>query len=234
MSRVDDVADEPDRGGRGPRQGQDRRLDGSRAGDVSTDPSVAETAGADPRRPTRDEISAAEGAEIPDVIARDLAVLFCGINPGLYSGAVGHHFARPGNRFWGALQASGFTDRLVSPHEDRELLAYGLGVTNLVGRSTAGADELTAEELRRGAEALERKVEAFAPAVVAVLGIGAYRVAFSRPRATVGPQAERIAGARLWVLPNPSGLNAHYQAAELAGAFAELRACVVDRSAPRT
>jgi TDG/mug DNA glycosylase family protein len=225
MSRVDDLADEPDRGGRRPRKGEDRRLSSSRAGD----PSAAETADAGPRRPTRDEISAAEGAEIPDVIARGLAVLFCGINPSLYSGAVGHHFARPGNRFWRALLASGFTDRLVPPHEDRELLGYGLGVTNLVGRSTAAADELTADELRRGAETLERKVETFAPAVVAVLGIGAYRVAFFRPRATVGPQAERIGRARLWVLPNPSGLNAHYQAAALAGAFAELRAVAFDR-----
>src|SRR5687768_261010 len=142
------------------------------------------------RRPTKAEIAAAVGSTVPDVIARGLAVLFCGINPGLYSGAVGHHFARPGNRFWRALQASGFTDRLVSPHEDRELLGYGLGVTNLVGRSTAAANELTAEELRRGAEALECNVEEFAPRVVAVLGIGAYRVAYSRPRATVGPQAE--------------------------------------------
>jgi double-stranded uracil-DNA glycosylase len=161
-------------------------------------------------------------------------VLFAGINPSLYSGAVGHHFARPGNRFWGALHDSGFTDRLVSPCEDRELLGYGLGVTNLVGRSTAAADQLTADELRGGAEVLERKVEAFAPAVVAVLGIGAYRVAFSRPRATVGQQAERMGEARLWVLPNPSGLNAHYQAADLAHAFAELRALVFDRAPPTT
>jgi TDG/mug DNA glycosylase family protein len=227
MPRVDDLADEPDRGGRRPGQGEDRRLSGSRAGDPA-----AETADAVPRTPTRHELFAAEGAEIPDVIARDLAVLFCGINPSLYSGAVGHHFARPGNRFWRALQASGFTDRLVSPHEDRELLGYGLGVTNLVARSTSAADALTAEELRAGADTLERKVEAFTPAVVAVLGIGAYRVAFSRRRAAVGPQPERIAGARLWVLPNPSGLNAHYQPAELARAFAEMRAGALDRPPP--
>jgi TDG/mug DNA glycosylase family protein len=228
MSRGDDLADEPDRGGRRPGQGEDRRLSGSRAGDAS----ATEAAEARPRRPTRDDLAAAEGAEIPDVIAGGLTVLFCGINPGLYSGAVGHHFARPGNRFWRALQASGFTDRLVSPYEDRELLGYGLGVTNLVARSTAAADELTAEELRGGAHALERKVEAFAPAVVAVLGIGAYRVAFSRPRATIGAQAERIAGARLWALPNPSGLNAHYQAAELACAFSEVRTDAFDRAPP--
>jgi double-stranded uracil-DNA glycosylase len=228
MCRVDDLADEPDRGGRRPGQGEDRRLSSSRA----ADPAAAETADAVRRTPTRDELSAAEGTEIPDVIERDLAVLFCGINPGLYSGAVGHHFARPGNRFWRALQASGFTDRLVSPYEDRELLGYRLGVTNLVGRSTSAADSLTAEELRAGADALERKVEAFTPAVVAVLGIGAYRVAFSRRRAAIGPQPERIAGARLWVLPNPSGLNAHYQPAELGRAFAEVRADAMDRPPP--
>ena len=141
-----------------------------------------------PWRPTRAQLLAAVNKTVPDLIAPNLKVLFCGINPGLYSGAVGHHFARPGNRFWRALQASGCTDRLVSPFEDRELLDYGLGVTNLVGRSTSAADALTAEELRAGADALERKVEAFTPAVVAVLGIGAYRVAFSRRRATVGPQ----------------------------------------------
>ena len=228
MPRGDDLADEPDRGGRRPGQGEDRRLSGSRAGEAS----ATEAAEARPRRPTRDDLSAAEGAEIPDVIARGLTVLFCGINPGLYSGAVGHHFARPGNRFWRALQASRFTDRLVSPYEDRELLGYGLGVTNLVGRSTGAANELTAEELRMGAHALDRTVEAFAPAVVAVLGIGAYRVAFSRPGAIVGAQAERMAGARLWVLPNPSGLNAHYQAAELARAFAEVRADALDLPPP--
>ena len=176
-----------------------------------------------PWRPTKAEIAAAHGARVADVIAPGLTVLFCGINPGLYSGAVGHHFARPGNRFWRALSASGFTPRTFSPFEEHELLSCGLGVTNLVARATATADELTRPELEAGARALLRKLSRHRPLVVAVLGLGAFRVAFGEPRATVGPQGRDLAGTPVWLLPNPSGLNAHYQIADLAGAFDALR-----------
>jgi double-stranded uracil-DNA glycosylase len=169
-----------------------------------------------PHRPTREELRAAVNRTIPDVIAHGLRILFCGINPGLYSGATGHHFARPGNRFWPALHAAGLTPRRIQPWEERELLRYGLGITNLVARTTARAAELPADELRTGRALLERKVARSRPAVVAFAGLGAYRVAFDRPAATVGAQDERLAGARVWVLPNPSGLNAHYQAADFA------------------
>lgn len=175
------------------------------------------------RRPTREEIAAAEGRSVPDVIRPGLRVLFCGFNPGLYSGAVGHHFARPGNRFWKALHRSGFTSHELSPHEEADLLGLGLGVTNLVDRATRGAGELSGDELREGAERLARKVERYRPAWVAILGVGAYRTAFSRPHASVGTRPERLGPARVWVLPNPSGLNAHYRLEDLARAFAELR-----------
>jgi TDG/mug DNA glycosylase family protein len=178
------------------------------------------------RRPTRDELAAAYGRTVPDVIANGLDVLFVGINPGLYSGAIGHHFGRPGNRFWRALHASGFTDRVLSPYEEFDLLRFGLGITNLVSRATARADELSEEELRLGAGVIERTVRRIEPRFVAMLGVTAYRTAFVRPAATVGAQAEALAGARLWVLPNPSGLNAHYRPPDLARAFAELRAAV--------
>jgi TDG/mug DNA glycosylase family protein len=184
-----------------------------------------------PWRPSPTQLAAASGRRVADVIASGLDVLFCGINPGLYSGAVGHHFARPGNRFWGALAGAGFTPRLLGPFEERELLGFGLGITNLVARATAGADELTPEELRRGGGALRRKVSCHRPRFVAFLGLGAYRVAFRQPDARVGPLRKRVAGARAWLLPNPSGLNAHWRPAELAQAFAELRAEVhSDRS----
>jgi TDG/mug DNA glycosylase family protein len=178
-------------------------------------------------RPTPEQLVAARDRTIPDVVAPGLAVLFVGINPGLYSGAVGHHFARPGNRFWNALHGAGFTDRVLSPFEDRELLAYGLGVTNLVRRTTAAADELAAEELRAGARRLERLVRRYRPGVVAALGVTAYRTGFGHPRALIGPQPEDLAGARLWVLPNPSGRTAAYQLPALIEAFAELRRSVV-------
>jgi double-stranded uracil-DNA glycosylase len=174
-------------------------------------------------RPTAAELAAARAKVLPDVVGPGLSVLFCGINPGLYSAATGHHFARPGNRFWPALHNSGFTPRLLRPSEQDELLAYGLGVTNIVARATARADELTRDELRVGARRLTELAARYAPKFVAVVGISAYRTAFDRPKATVGPQEERIAEARLWVLPNPSGLNAHYQADALAAAFRELR-----------
>ena len=177
-----------------------------------------------PWKPTKEQLSAAEGSRVPDVIGPGLKVLFCGINPGLYSGAVGHHFARPGNRFWPALEASGFTSRRIDPFEERVLLDLGLGITNIVERATARADALSADELRAGGRRLARKVRRFRPRFVALLGLTAYRAAFDRPRASVGRQVERIGDTEVWLLPNPSGLNAHYQAPDLARVFAELRA----------
>ena len=185
--------------------------------------------GAPPWRPSREQIATAVGARVPDVIAPDLDVLFCGINPGLYSGAVGHHFARPGNRFWKTLHRSGFTDRVLSPFDERELLERRLGITNLVTRATVGADDLTAEELRAGGRRIARTLRRYRPRAVAFLGIGAYRTAFGVRAAAVGPQPVTLAGVRVWVLPNPSGLNAHYGLDELAAAFAELRAALPGR-----
>jgi TDG/mug DNA glycosylase family protein len=176
-----------------------------------------------PPRPTPADLAAAVGRQVPDVLAPGLRVLFCGINPGLWSAAVGHHFARPGNRFWRALHLGGFTPRLLAAEEEAELLRLRLGITNLVDRASAGAADLTREELRAGAGRLTAKVARVRPAVVAVLGVGAYRTAFARPRASVGPQPDPIGPARAWVLPNPSGLNAHYQLPDLAAAFAALR-----------
>jgi len=171
----------------------------------------------------RADLLAAAGRLVPDVIAPRLDVLFCGINPGLYSAAVGHHFARPGNRFWPALHAGGFTQRQLSPVDERELLRSGYGITNLVARASARAAELSSAELVAGADLLARKARSQRPRWIAILGIGAYRTAFRRPRASIGRQDERLASARIWVLPNPSGLNAHYQPRQLAAAFAELR-----------
>ena len=175
------------------------------------------------KRPTRVEVLAAAGRTVRDVIGEGLRVLFCGINPGLYSGAVGHHFARPGNRFWPVLHAAGFTDRMLAPWEERALLERGYGITNLVARATATAAELTREEFVAGARRLERKVKRYRPRWVAVVGIGAYRMSFGRPQAAVGPQPERLGPARLWLLPQPSGLNANHQMPELTVAFRELR-----------
>jgi TDG/mug DNA glycosylase family protein len=174
-------------------------------------------------RPTPADLVAAEGRFVPDVLRPGLDVLFCGINPGLWSAAVGHHFARPGNRFWKALHLGGFSPRRLEPDEEAELLRLGLGITNLVERATAGAAELGAEELRAGAARLAAKAAATRPRVVAVLGVGAYRTAFARPGAAVGPLPDPIGGSAAWLLPNPSGLNAHYQLPDLAEAFAELR-----------
>jgi TDG/mug DNA glycosylase family protein len=174
-------------------------------------------------RPTQEEVLAAAGRTVPDVIAPGLRVLFCGINPGLYTAAVGHHFARPGNRFWKALHAAGFTPRLLSPSEERELLRHGCGITNVAARATAGAAELTRQELAEGGRRLEERVRRYAPRWLAVLGLGAYREAFGRPRAGMGPQEERVGGARVWVLPNPSGLNANYRPDDFARLFRELR-----------
>lgn len=180
-------------------------------------------AGTMPPKPDRAALLAAAGGRVPDLIEPGLRVLFCGINPGLYSAATRHHFARPGNRFWPALHAGGFTARIVAPWEEGELLELGLGITNLVARATATAAELSPEELVAGRRRLERKVARYRPAWVAVLGVGAYRAGFRRPKAGLGRQPERVGSARLWVLPNPSGLNAHHQPRDLAAAFAELR-----------
>lgn len=177
-------------------------------------------------RPTEAELAAATDRTIPDVVAPGLSVLFCGINPSLYSGATDWHFARPGNRFWAALQGAGFTPRLLHPSEQHVLPTYGLGVTNLVARATARANELTATELRAGAARLAELVATVAPRWVAIVGVTAYRTAFGMPAATIGPQDERIGPARVWVLPNPSGLNAHYTVTALAEEYARLRAAV--------
>ena len=177
-------------------------------------------------KPTRAELLAAKNKTIRDVIAPGLRVLFCGINPGLYSGATGHHFARPGNRFWPTLHLAGFTPRLLHPSEERELLSLGYGITNLVPRTTAAADELSSEELLAGRKRLERKVRHYRPRVLAVLGIGAYRTAFQEKNAALGLQPQTLSGSSIWVLPNPSGLNAHYQLSDLADHFRILRETV--------
>lgn len=174
-------------------------------------------------RPSKADLAAARGRTIPDVLASDLDVVFVGINPGLWSGVVGHHFARPGNRFWKALHLSGFTGRVLAPEEDASLPHRNLGVTNLVARATASAAELSADELRSGAARLAERLAPLRPRVVAVLGIGAYRTGFERPKATLGAQDDRLGASRLWVLPNPSGINAHYQLDALVERFRELR-----------
>ncbi len=160
---------------------------------------------------------------LPDVIAPDLDVLFCGINPSLMSAQRGHHFARPGNRFWPAIHVAGFTPRLFTPDEDRELLEHGLGITNVVARPTRTAAELSGEELREGAAALAGLVARFRPRVLAILGVTAWRTGFDRPKAVMGLQPERIGGAATWVVPNPSGLNAHFQVGDLARIYRQLR-----------
>jgi len=173
-------------------------------------------------RPTRDDLLAAAGRTIPDLVGPDLRVLFSGINPSLYSAATGHHFARPGNRFWPALHRSGFTDRQLHPSEQWELPAQGLGITNVVARATARADELSPAELIEGGKVLAELVARWRPQFLAVLGVTAYRTAFARPRAVIGRQPDTVAGVDVWVLPNPSGLNAHYTVDGLAAAFADL------------
>lgn len=177
-------------------------------------------------KPSRADLLAAKNKTIRDVIAPSLRVLFCGINPGLYSGATGHHFARPGNRFWPTLYQAGFTPRLLIPAEERELLDYGYGITNLVPRATATADELSPEEFVAGQRRLKAMVKRYQPQVVAVLGISAYRTAFAQKVVTLGRQPEPLVDTTLWVLPNPSGLNAHYQLADLAKHFRALRQAV--------
>jgi double-stranded uracil-DNA glycosylase len=172
------------------------------------------------------DLEAARDRTIPDVLpplGEPLRVLFVGINPGLYSAATGHHFARPGNRFWPALRLSGFTDRQLRPDEQAELAGDGLGITNIAPRATAQAAELTDAELRDGGVRLRALAETHRPRYVAILGVTAYRIAFAQPRAAVGPQDDPLGPARLWILPNPSGLNAHWPLPAIAKAFAELR-----------
>jgi len=179
--------------------------------------------------PSRLDLEAARDRTIPDVLPAPgarFSVLFCGINPGLYSAATGWHFARPGNRFWPALHLSGFTGRQLAPREQDLLPGYGLGITNLVARPTAQAAELTRAELEQGGERLAKLVSRHRPAVVAVAGVTAYRTAFGRPRAAAGPQPEVLGVARLWVLPNPSGLNASWTLPRITEAFRELREAV--------
>ncbi|MCY1034074.1 G/U mismatch-specific DNA glycosylase [Corallococcus sp. BB11-1] len=177
-------------------------------------------------RPTKDELFAATGRTVPDLLAPGMRVLFCGINPSLYSAVVGVHFARPGNRFWPAMHLAGFTPRRFLPSEQGEMKALGLGITNVVDRATASADQLEAQEYVEGRRSLERKVKRYRPSFLAVLGLGAYRSAFARPKARFGHQEETLGDTRLWVLPNPSGLNASYQLPDLARLFGELRRAV--------
>jgi TDG/mug DNA glycosylase family protein len=185
------------------------------------------------RRPTKAELAVAEGRTVPDLIGPGLAVVFVGINPGLYSAAVGHHFARPGNRFWPALHAGGWTDRVLSPFDERELLGRGVGIVNLVERATVGAGELNAEEFAAGGRRLVRTLAKWRPRCAAVLGVGAYRAAFGAGDATVGEQPLSLSGCRVWVLPNPSGLNAHYRPADFARLFGELREAMGVKDARR-
>ena len=188
------------------------------------------TAGPPRSRPTPADLDAARDATIPDVLAGGLRVVFAGINPGLYSAATGHHFARPGNRFWPALHRSGFTPRQFRPDEQDQLLAFGLGITNVAPRASARAAELSPAELREGALALQDKMARFRPQWLAVLGVTVYRTAFGYPGAIVGPQAASLGPTRVWVLPNPSGLNAHWTPPALAGEFARLRLEAIDPS----
>ena len=176
-----------------------------------------------PWKPTKKQLREAIKKTVRDVIAPDLHILFCGINPGLYTAAVGHHFARPGNRFWPTLYAAGFTERLLTPFDERELLKSGYGITNVVRRTTASADLLTKEEIQEGGKRLMVKALRYRPRVVAILGIGAYRVAFSQPKAVIGKQEQMMGPTKVWVLPNPSGLNANYQTADLVKLFRELK-----------
>lgn len=176
--------------------------------------------------PSIEALEAARDGLLPDVLADELDVLFVGINPSLYSAAVGHHFARPGNRFWPALHQAGMTPRLLHPSEDHLLPRWGGGLTNLAARPTAKASELSAAELREGGAILEAVVREHRPRAVAVVGVTAYRQAFSRPKAQLGKQSETLGEARLWVLPNPSGLNAHYQLPALAELYGQMLADV--------
>ena len=180
-----------------------------------------------PARPSPAALAAAVGARVPDLIAPDLRVLFCGINPSLYSAVVGHHFARPGNRFWPTLHRAGFTERLLRPCEERELLARGIGITNVCARASASADTLTLADYTSGSAVLRRKLRRYRPRAIAFLGLGAYRIAARMPQATVGLQPHPFAGVDAWALPNPSGLNAHYQIDDLVACYRALAEAVM-------
>lgn len=179
-----------------------------------------------PWKPTKAQLEAAKTKTVDDLIAPNLNVLFVGINPGLYTAAVNHHFGRPGNRFWPALHQGGFTPRLYSPFEEDLLLELGLGITNFVARATATAQELSREEVRAGGRIVEQKLLKFRPRWAAVMGVEAYRTAFDRPLAKVGRQDHVIGRTALWVMPNPSGLNAHYTLPRLAAVMREFRDAV--------
>jgi TDG/mug DNA glycosylase family protein len=191
---------------------------------------MAATRGPDASRPSKAELQAAYGATIPDLGGPQTDLLLVGINPSLWSGWAGLHFARPGNRLWRTLHEAGFTDPQLHPSETDALVAAGLGVTNLVTRATARADELNDAEIRAGVAPLAALVRAWRPGFVAFLGISTYRIAFAAPKAGVGPQPDLFEGARVWALPNPSGLNAHYQQPALTAAYAELRAAANPRN----
>ena len=178
------------------------------------------------KKPTKEDLRDAINRTTEDLIDYNLKVLFCGINPGIWSGATGFHFAKPGNRFWKVLHLAGFTDRQLHPSEEAELLELGYGITSFVKRTTARADELTKEEFIEGGKLLVKKIKKYKPQTLAVLGIGAYRTAFNKPKAKLGLQEEKIGGANVWLLPNPSGLNAHYQVDDLAALFCEVRRSV--------
>ena len=167
---------------------------------------------------------------LPDILAPNLRVVFCGINPGLYSAAVGHHFAHPSNRFWRVLHQSGFTPHRLDPSQDNTLPQFGLGLTNIVERPSPSASELSSSELTQGRIELLQKIELFRPQCLAVLGLGAYRKAFKLPRSKVGEQPQRLDQTRVWLLPNPSGLNAHYSIDDLANLFRDLRRSVIDNA----
>src|SRR5271167_4987621 len=176
-----------------------------------------------PWKPTKAQLLVARNKLVPDLIAKNLIVLFAGINPGLYTAAIGHHFGRPGNRFWPALHGGGFTPRLFSPFEESLLLDLKFGITSIVERATARAAELTDDELRAGGQRLQAKVKRWRPTVVAFVGISAYRIVSGIKDARVGLQYAPFGGSHAWVLPNPSGLNAHYLPADLARLFGDLR-----------
>src|SRR3954454_19495782 len=179
-----------------------------------------------PTGPTRAELLAAYGKTIPDLAGPGMRVLLVGINPSLWSGWAGVHFARPANRLWRTLHEAGFTDRLLHPRDTGALMTAGMGITNLVDRATARADELDNDELQAGVAKLRRLVRRHKPAFVAFLGLSSYRIAFGKPKARIGRQDETLEGATVWLLPNPSGINAHYQQPDLTKAYAELRAAV--------
>lgn len=174
-------------------------------------------------KPSKEDLRDAVNRTIEDVIDYNLKVLFCGINPGIWSGATGHHFAKPGNRFWKTLHLAGFSDRILHPSEEQELLENGYGITNIVRRTSARADELSNEEIIQGGKVLTKKIKKYTPQFLAVLGITTYRTAFQKPKAKLGLQDEKIGETRIWLLPNPSGLNAHYQLADLAKLFSQLK-----------